>query len=466
MEPPKVIREADPQEGRGCWMGCFGIGCLIIVVGFVALMVGGWYGFMHTRLPLVLIEQAIEEDGKVEIEGLTGSVSKGFHIDQLKFLTVDDEHWSELRGIKFDYEGLLSGRVVVQEMSVDSGTIYADVEGPEDFFFDPGDMDTVDDFKRNSDFSDFRVKLLQVNNLKIINLETDYSIEIEDASLEGFHATKEQGIIDLGNLTIKSNLLEVSTGPSGRWPDSPAAKRFSGNLRSAFSDRLKQDVDFAIDFDFDEGNERRAVSMFHDKWIQEFTVENRSTQLTDFSPDEYFTADHILPSHIQLVASMARSKTQPESDRSDNSKDSAESDNQWVIAPGAQFQLGKTTFQIESVEGNRAPLRAIKGQASIDGETIIAELRCRNYFQKGRIELKVDGQPADKTDWAKVIFGGDFDSLDRADQRQLEATIDASRADEDTDSGSKKSDKGGDKDADESPKAEKEDPPQSDGDSK
>src|SRR5262245_57852042 len=145
MEPPKLIREADADEGRGCWMGCFGVGCLIIVVAFFGLLVGGWYGVMHTRLPLVLIEQGLEQDGKVKIEGLSGSISDGVHIDELKFLTVDDEHWSELHGVRFDYNGFFdmsrSGRFIVERMSVDSGKIYAEIEGPDDFFFGPTDFD-------------------------------------------------------------------------------------------------------------------------------------------------------------------------------------------------------------------------------------------------------------------------------------------------------------------------------------
>ncbi len=427
MEPPKIIREADPQEGRGCWMGCFGIGCLIIVVGFFGLLVGGWYSMMHTRLPLILIEQAIEEDGKVKIEGLSGSVSKGVHIDEIKFLTVDDEHWSELHGIKFDYNGLMqmsrTGRFIVEQMSVDRGTIYADIEGPDDFLFSPSDLNEIEEFK-DSDLTELRVKLLEVNNLKIINLDTDYSVEIETASLKDFVANGKDGIVDLGQLTIKSNVLEAETEASPKWPESPTAKRIRGKLHAKFSDQMKQDVDFAVDLDFEKSSDRRAVSMFNHAWVQEFSAQQRMIQLTDFSPADYFDSDQILPGHIQLVATHAKTDVEKEETRSE---DNPGSDITWELAPGASFQLGKTTFQIESVAGNRAPLRSIVGKASVNGEPFSAELLCRDYFQKGRIDLKVDGQTADRTDWAQVVFGNDFESLSRDDQRVLEATIEASK---------------------------------------
>lgn len=427
MQPPKIIREVDPQEGRGCWMGCFGIGCLIVVVGFFGLLAGGWYSVMHTRLPLIMLEQAIEQDGRVKIEGLTGSVSKGVHIDQIKFLTVDDEHWSELRGIKFDYNGFMdmsrTGKFVVDQMTVDSGTIYADIEGPADFLFSPGDLNSVDEF-RDSDLSELRVNLLQVNNLKIVNLDTDYSIEIETASLKDFVAEGKKGIADLGELTIKSNVLEASTEPSPKWT-LPTAKRIRGTLRSKFSDRMKKDVDFALDWDFDPDNGRRAVTMFDGSWRQEFNPQERSVQLENYSPDEYFVAPQLLPTHIQLLASHAQNKSEAEPDAADRGESP---DASWVIAPGASFQLGKTTFQIESVEGNRTPLRSIVGKATLNGETFTADLRCRDYFQKGRIDLRIDQQPADRTDWARVIYGADFESLARDEQRMVEATIEASKS--------------------------------------
>ena len=429
MEPPKIIREADAQEGRGCWMGCFGIGCLVIVIGFFGLLVGGWYTAMHTGLPLVFLEQGLEQDGKIKIEGLTGSISKGIHIDELKFLTVDDEHWSELRGVKFDYNGFIdmsrNGRVIVERMSADSGKIYANIGGPDDFSFSAGELDKIDEFK-DSDISELRIDVLEVKQLKIINLDTDYSLEIDEASLKDFVARGKDGIVNFGELTIKSNMLEAVTEASSKWPESSTAKRVRGNLRAKFTERLKQDIDFAFDFDFQTDAQRQSVTLFKDAWVQDFSKQKRSLKLTDFTPADYFVAQQVLPSHIQLVAD--RSTTKNESEPSDNEADDTEgSKSVWEIAPGASFQLGKTTFQIQAVEGNRAPLRSIFGTATVNGETMTADLRCRDYFHSGRIELKVGDQPADRTDWAQVVYGAEFDSLSRDDQRLVEATIAASQ---------------------------------------
>jgi hypothetical protein len=460
MEPPKIIREADPGEDRGCWMGCFGIGCLVIVVAFFGLIVGGYYGVMHTSLPLVLIEQALEEDGKVKVEGLSGSISKGVHIDELKFLTVDDEHWSELRGVAFDYNGFFdmsrSGRFIVERMSVESGKIYADIEGPDDFLFSPGDLGSFDEFE-DSDLTEMRVDLLEVKNLQIINLDTDYSIDIEHASLKDFIAKGEDGIVHFGDLTIRSNMVEADAVACPRWPESENARRIAGTVRAQLSNRLKQDVDFAIDFDFQPGATRQAISMFGDTWVQEFSKRQRSLQLTDFNPADYFTSQQILPGHFQLHANRQLGDSRAEEVDAVDEESPTDEPNRspWEISPGASFQLGATTFQIKSAEGNRAPLQSIVGTADIGGETVTAELRCRDYFQRGRIILTVGDHPADREDWARVVFDRDFASLDRADQRLLEATI--ATASRDSGQAEKESSES-EQDSESTPPAEAEDP--------
>jgi hypothetical protein len=268
---------------------------------------------------------------------------------------------------------------------------------------------------------------LQVNNLEIVNLETDYAIEIETASLRDFVAKGDSGIAEFGTLEIKSNMIEVSTEASSRWPESSSAKLIRGRLQSQISERLKTDVDFAVDIDFGEQRGRQTISMFENRWVQEISPTARSIQLTNFNPSDYFQSNHILPSNIQLTASLrvpeGKAEEQPSSDSTDE-------DEAWTVAPGSKFQLGQTTFEIESVEGNRAPLRSIVGKATVNGETIVADLRCRDYFQKGRIDLKVADQLADRTDWAHVIFGAEFETLPREEQRVLESTMEYWRASE------------------------------------
>ena len=66
-------------------MGCFGIGCVSIVIIIFAVCVGGYYSVFHSSLPLKIIEAAIEEDGEAEIDGLTGTLSSGFSADEFRF---------------------------------------------------------------------------------------------------------------------------------------------------------------------------------------------------------------------------------------------------------------------------------------------------------------------------------------------------------------------------------------------
>ncbi len=455
MEPPKIVSDADPAEGRGCWMGCFGIGCLVIAIGFVGLLVGGWYTAMHTSLPLVLIEQAMEQDGKVKIEGISGSISKGIHIDALKFLTVDDEHWSELRGVKFDYNGFIdmsrNGRFILERMSVDSGKVYVEGFGADNFSFNPGDFDKIDELK-DSDITEIRIDLLEVKDFKIIDLDSDYTLEIDEASLKDFVANGKDGIKDLGELTIKSNMMEASTEACDRWPGSSQSKRVRGVVQTKISDQLKKEIDFTFDFDFQPGSPQQGMTLFQSAWAQVFSKTERSIELRDFSPTDYFAARQILPSHISLVASRAvEQKSMADSNANDEkNKDTDDIKLAWDIQPGASFKLGKTTFQIQSAEGNRAPLRSIVGTATVNGDAMTASLHPRDYFLGGQIELKVGEIPADSKDWAQVVFGADFETLSREDQRLLEATIVASKVESKSD---KKKSPG---ENDENPKAEAE----------
>ena len=72
MKPPPIQYGEAPQRrgsGCGCSFGCLGMGCLLMAAGFFGLLFLAYFATVHTSLPLRLIERAIEQDGKLQIEG-------------------------------------------------------------------------------------------------------------------------------------------------------------------------------------------------------------------------------------------------------------------------------------------------------------------------------------------------------------------------------------------------------------
>ncbi len=244
MKPPVQYVEVSPaRRGLGCSLGCFGIGCLIIVVGLIGLVGLGYYAMMYTSLPLRLMEQALEKEGNVEIEGLEGSLASGIKFDSLKIKAMDDK-WSEFHGVKVDYSGFsginIRGNRSIDQFTVDSATIYAEIEKPESFIVNFSGLRKKDLFdENNKDFRAFRragdlmINNVAIGTIKLINPKTGYAVTIDRVTYSGFHF-KHGKLIDPGDLRIESDIVNVKTVNSPRWAESPNSKRFWALLAKGF----------------------------------------------------------------------------------------------------------------------------------------------------------------------------------------------------------------------------------------
>ena len=177
MNTKPVITKSAPVTRSGC--GCWGIGCAGVFVFMVLLVCGGLYSVMYTSLPLRMIERALEEDGKVRIEGLTGNVSKGIEIEKLEF--VDDKgYWSRLEGVKFKYNGLLkaiaSQRFVIDELSVEEGIIYAAFSKNQDLEIEL-EAPRIDRGDEPEVHGEFQVGKIDIGKLRLVNPETDVAFQ-------------------------------------------------------------------------------------------------------------------------------------------------------------------------------------------------------------------------------------------------------------------------------------------------
>ena len=211
-------------------LGCFWT-CLIVLAAVVAIVVGGgYYTLFHTSMPLKAIAAAISQDGKVMIEGVTGTLNSGFHVDRVEIKDAGQPP-SELEDISFRYRGRGwpggGERVIIEEASVGKATVYVDLPslstdgaayearpsgqvsdvapGPENAGANRGPV------RLGSEFQFLQINRASLGNLIIRDLKQNFELSVPKIEWTGFRI--ENGKIDPGALTVDSDRLEVKTLP-------------------------------------------------------------------------------------------------------------------------------------------------------------------------------------------------------------------------------------------------------------
>ncbi len=458
------VQFASPRSG--CGMGCWSIGCMGVIGLFVLMGVGGYYGVFHSSLPLRMIEAAIESEGEVEIEGLKGSLSSGFSADEFRFKTMDDR-WSNLTDIKFNYESNSSlfgtDRIIITELSVDGGTIYADWD-PEESEFEPEvgkefeeiedefeDMDQEfrKEFGGPPDIGEVRIDLVRVANLRIVNPRTELEITIDEIKFDGFE-WRDGGLKSLGELLVRSSQMELSTVPSVEFADQKHAQRLEGILRAQADHRLRVDVPFVIDFAVSDKLEVSLKSRLFDDQLQfDRLPEESELRFRDFSPAEIVQLDtrSILPANVNLVL------VYPE-----NAEIPAE-----VNADGS-FELGSTKFSKLRIERPEQGPPVLLADAAIGAQTVTAKLRLdRPFWESWKVSLESETFESQEEIWSQTLFHLAYDQLSEDQQATVQAALvppeatDAKADDVESERDATEAEAAGDEDAADAPGAEADD---------
>jgi hypothetical protein len=451
FEPTEVDFEETDNPGRGC--GCMLRGCGIVFLLLLLICAGSFYGLMHTSLPLTMIKRGLEEDGQIKIQGLTGSISEGFEIDKLEFPSYGGK-WSELRGVKFRFNGIYdlarNQRFIIENASVDSGTIYAELEESEDF--DPdinadwaeGVAEGINDI--NQEFEDedvqelqeIRIDMMSVDNLTIINPDTELSLEIQHTEFKDFQILDGQ-VSNLGRINVKSDHLDLDTAPSERFAgDSKLSWRLDGRLKSALHDKLLDDIPFQVDLVIREKNQ---VESYLEILGGQVTISNSSdgdriVELVDFSPANYIQPETPLSASHWHIKSTTFKRPKPISQEHSVSTESSEDESpdssmvdqrirhksqRHQIALGSSFFLGNTRFEIETTDLD-SPTLSFIGKGDYQG-AITAHV---TWFDKSPftlIQLESDDGRESKELWAQLFFEKEFDSLSDEEQAQVTDTL-------------------------------------------
>lgn len=404
------------KSGSGC--GCWAIGCGSIILLLMVLCGGGFYTMFYSSAPLKFIEAAIEESGEVEIEGLSGNFMSGFTIDELRFKSEGDK-WSSLTNIKFKYKSswFRSDRLIIEDISVDGGTIYAnfDSSGAELEFdpnFDSGFNEARDEIQNEmggnfSAIKEVRIDLIRIANLKIIDPDTEDTITLDEIKFDGFHF--EEGVLtNMGSLLVESSQLEIKTTTSDRLSEYANAKRFTGKLSADMDRRLIKDMPIDVDLAFDDQGE---MIYFADAFEGAFVAERKDKvtkfTLKDLSLADYFKSETsgVMPSKINIKFS-AEKGFLPKS---------IEKDGSFYLG---ETQFSKLTLDPNSTEGNAT---IIGTSESRRGTTMVRVNMRRSSW--GRITLSSNTREEPNDLWAQTIFGKEYANLNAGQRMTIDKTI-------------------------------------------
>ena len=241
---PEAYFSEKKQGSKGCVFGC--LSCFsVVVLGLIVVIGFGYYTVFYSSAPLKLVEAMIEGNEGVEIRGLSGSISSGFHVEEITFQNDSVEQVSKIENVEFRFNGIGDlfrddRRLIVEEFSVESGTFY--------FRSDPEselDMQSIEQElngappagvqKTNSGesvdfFKEVRIDLIEFSDLTFIDIETGKASKLKDAVMSDFHyldgSVQNVGEYSIDGLTTHSESFEM--------------ENFCGNPSEGFSiDRLR-----------------------------------------------------------------------------------------------------------------------------------------------------------------------------------------------------------------------------------
>jgi len=432
--------EPAPQARRrfGC-VGCllfFLIGSFLLCGGLCG---GGYYALFHSSWPLVQIEKALESTGDVQVEGLTGSVSSGFHADRVRFRSIGDQ-WSELDQVDFAFNGLIdvsqNQRLLVERVSVGGGEIHvrelpdfrdwqASAAQPDSGSPPPANPPT----EPGSEFSaemqalkEIRVDLLQLSDLKLVSKLTGVEFNINEISIKDFHFLDGK-VLSLGDIIVAADHIDFEAMEAGAYfadrPGVQVARKFTGVVHATIHENVLEDIPFQIDVGFvSDARLRVRAQLFGGRFTFAMDEAGRlEAALQDFTLTDFVRWDQgPLPGH---VTGRITSEIDP----------SAPGTQVVTIEPGAMFRFGEREFAVETGEMRIAHDADVTPPLVARCSTAEPEIVCRIYGLQGEpywTMVVESGQQRGTTELlADVLYGEPLAALNDEQQQAIQRLQDA-----------------------------------------
>ena len=403
-----------------------------MVLLLIGLCGAGYYGLMHSSMPLAWFERAIEESGDVEIEGLEGNISSGAEMKKLRFRdnniidkATGKSQWSELRDIKAKYKmgGFFSNEFSIEEISVGGGTIYADFDidsdSGGDFIFSEL-QDELSDAggEFTSSGGTFQVKLVRIADLAFVDSSSDSEFRIEEIRLEDV-LFENNRLARFGELIVNADNIQLRTEESTKYPEADLAKRFVGKIEKGIINSVIADIPFEIEFGFIEGNGIASnVNWFDGKIRFESGRDSApaSYVINDFSPNQFFMPSEsgVTPEAIQLEAKYDPKKTRQ----------------LMSVESSGSFVLGQTKFSnflMPEPSDSKPDIRMFLATADVGGTSVTARVYVLSKLPLLGIQLDKVGDWSIADTWSHVVFGQPYADLSIDQQAQLDKNVELAK---------------------------------------
>ena len=356
--PSNKQQQSPPAKKFGLFRCCI-VAVLLLMTLSVASMGGCYYALFNTSLPLAMIKSMLEQSGDVSVNGLTGTINSGFHIDKLRFKS--GEQWSEIRDIDFEFNGLMdlmrNNKLVVEEFTVGSGEIYVTQaksdedekpgENPNREFEDAPDESPESgrtaQASANGSSSEFRVKLFELKDLVFIDQVTGTRFRIDQIRVDDFQILNGE-ITRLGDIQVRADNLDFDAQKSRVYADEPEpSRRFVGKIGAAMHENILQDIGFQLDVCFKKDRIILEGNAFGDHLRLGVTQSEERYEFRDFKFSDFCAREELhFPSRVDGEFWRRRESRDANQDAKGVDQLSLE------CSKDAQISFGQTAFRIAS----------------------------------------------------------------------------------------------------------------------
>jgi hypothetical protein len=419
----------------------------VLALIFVTLMFTAYYVLMHTAVPFRMVANVITEAGtnqNLRIEGISGSISKGFMVKSITWGETDKEanQVQDVRVLYGSFFDIMSGqKIIIKQVHV--GKAHLDVTGIEELMWPTNsvdtEMDNTDEEATNEvaqapDTSSTNVvvshrysrygrarhqspqlppnRLIQVDDFSIedvflTNRTTGFGLSVPAIQWKGFKAQGQN--VDLGELTIDSDRLKVETkdGETVEVGGQPIKfqKRLEGTVLPPLHKSVRQQIAFTFDAVHTGTNFVWRLSSFNGKMeAYQAGDENGFLRCRDVDLKSYF--DGPVPERLTAELAMTRKGTK-----------------QMLKLGKGSFNLGQSRFEIQPQEWEKKETPWTNHLTAVNKST--NGVVTYHVFIPDRlwnIEQRLSSQPAMKPQelLAKVYYAKAFGQLTDAQQKLVE----------------------------------------------
>ena len=425
MDQQPQLREpfaADQTPSKNnCLFGCLGF----FIGAPILLAIIGYFVVMHTAVPLRLLAKTLNQDKSLKIEGIGGSISKGFTIESIRY-TNPAGNESVLEGLALQWGDLMrmnsNQELVIEKIGLRRAHIFVDTSDKS--ATTKSTTSTSSGTTSSSSSSSmgklnlFEIKNVDVREVVVESTTGDFKLELAQILMEGFRIKDSQ--LDLATLSVGSNFLDLNLEEAQ--PDTidgnpvPFTRRIVGVLKPEMHKSLTRKIDFTVELGAVAGEMVVRARGFNGavEAVNLGSLGHEKITFKDFTP-----ADFLAPEFRGPLSKLSMVIQTPEK--------AAEAGPRSANLESGNFTLGNTLFSMAPQVLNHDPSKPgestdpIIATSQRDGLEIIATLKQSQQPPFFRVGLS-SKPPRETRDLIALLwFGKPYSNL-TADQA---ATVDA-----------------------------------------